>query len=198
MSVLDALFGIQRQRVLAWLLLHPDTKLHVRELARLTDTHAGSLHRELARLADAGLLLRSTQGNQVLYQANRMSPVFQELAGLFRKTTGVVGVLQDALRPLETCIEYAFVFGSVARGAETAYSDVDVLIVGELDFASVVRALHPCQELLGREVNPVVYNSTELKQKIAEGDGFMRELMDQPRLFIQGVDDDFREFARHL
>lgn len=198
MSVLDTLFGIQRQRVLAWLLLHPDTKLHVRELARLTDTHAGSLHRELARLADAGLLLRSTQGNQVLYQANRMSPVFQELAGLFRKTTGVVGVLQNALRSLETCIEYAFVFGSVARGEETAYSDVDVLIVGALDFASVVRALHPCQELLGREVNPVVYNSVELKQKIAEGDGFMRELMDQPRLFIQGVDDDFREFARHL
>ncbi len=198
MSVLDTLFGIQRQRVLGWLLLHPDTKLHVRELARLTDTHAGSLHRELARLADAGLLLRSTQGNQVLYQANRMSPVFQELAGLFRKTSGVVGVLQNALRPLGADIKYALVFGSVARGEETAHSDVDVLVVGDLDFVGVVRALHPCQEILGREVNPVLYSPTELKQKIVEGDAFIRELMDRPRLFIQGVDDDFRKFAGDL
>lgn len=92
MNLLDTLFGLQRQRVLSWLLLHPEQVLHVRELARLTGTHAGSLHRELAKLAEAGLLLRSKQGNQVLYQANRQCPVFEELAGLFRKTPCASGV----------------------------------------------------------------------------------------------------------
>jgi len=197
MSVLDTLFGLQRQRVLGWLLLHPDEQLHVRELARLTATNAGSLHRELARLAEGGLLLRRQQGNQVLYQANRSHPVFAELAGLFRKTSGVVGVLQEALLPLTAHIELAWVFGSVARGKENAGSDVDVLVIGDMSFADLVRALHPSQAALGREINPVLYAPAEFKHKLNEGDVFVRELLSQPRLFIQGVEDDLGEFTRH-
>lgn len=195
MNLLDTLFGLQRQRVLSWLLLHPEQALHVRELARLTGTHAGSLHRELARLAEAGLLLRAKQGNQVLYQANRQCPVFEELAGLFRKTSGVVDVLREALLPLAAQIDFAFVFGSVARGEEQAHSDVDVLVIGSVDFVQVVMALNPCQEKLGREVNPVLYGAEEFRRKLAEGDGFIRELVNRPRLFIQGVEDDFGKLA---
>jgi len=88
--LMDILFGVYRKRVLSLLLLNPDADYHVRELARLTGTSAGTLHKELTRLAAAGLLLRKEQGNQVRYQANRECPVFAELAGLFRKTTGLV------------------------------------------------------------------------------------------------------------
>jgi len=56
--ILDLLFGTYRQRALTQLLLHPDNSYHVRELARLTGTTPGTLHKELARLAVAGLLLR--------------------------------------------------------------------------------------------------------------------------------------------
>ncbi|MCY1529626.1 hypothetical protein D9M68_647830 [compost metagenome] len=195
MNLLDTLFGLQRQRVLSWLLLHPEQALHVRELARLTGTHPGSLHRELARLAEVGLLLRSQQGNQVLYQANRQCPVFEELAGLFRKTSGVVDVLRAALTPLATLIDFAFVFGSMARGEEHAHSDVDVMVIGSAGFVDLVRALNPCQEQLGREVNPVLYGTEEFRRKLAEGDPFIRELINRPRLFIQGVEDDFGQFA---
>ncbi len=197
MSVLDILFGIQRQRVLGWLLLHPDEQVHVRELARMTQTNAGSLHRELARLAEGGLLIRSQQGNQVLYQANRGHPVFAELAGLFRKTSGVVGVLQEALLPLSAHIELAWVFGSVARGEENASSDVDVLVIGDMSFTDLVRALHPYQALLGREINPVLYAPDEFRRKLDGGDLFARELLDKPRLFIQGVEDHIGKLTRH-
>ena len=56
------------------MLLHADKRYHVREIARLTDNVAGTLHKELACLADAGLLLRETAGNQGLYGANRDCP----------------------------------------------------------------------------------------------------------------------------
>ena len=196
MSILDSLFGMQRQRALGWLLLHPQQKLHVRELARLTETNAGSLHRELARLAECGLLLRTAQGNQVLYQANRRNPVFHELAGLFRKTSGIVGVLQQALQPLDEQIDAAWVFGSVARGEETENSDVDVLVVGELSFTDLVRSLHPYQEQLGREINPVLYAPAELKRKLSDDDAFVRELMTKPRLFLLGDEHDVGESVR--
>lgn len=190
MNLLDTLFGTQRQRALGWLLLHPDTALHVRELARLTGTSAGSLHRELARLAEAGLLTRSERGNQVLYQANRASPVFNELAGLFRKTGGVVEVLRTALAPLTERLRLALVFGSLARGEETSLSDVDVLVVGEVDFAEVVAALHPCQETLGREINPVVYSRDEWQDRLTRKDHFTADILSRPTLLLLGTLDD--------
>jgi predicted nucleotidyltransferase len=185
-NLLDALFGTQRQRVLGRLLLHPDEALHVRELARLTGTHAGSLHRELAHLAEAGLLTRSQRGNQVLYQANLACPVFAELAGLFRKTGGLADVLREALQPLAARIELALVFGSVARGEENARSDIDVLVVGDVDFAEVVTALHPCQEALGREINPAVYAAAEWQARLAREDAFARDIVTRPVLLLMG------------
>ena len=81
----ELLLGDYRKKVLSQLLLHPDADYHVRELARLTGTAAGSLHKELARLAGAGLLLRKEQGTQVRYQANRQCPNYPELAGLLER-----------------------------------------------------------------------------------------------------------------
>src|SRR5438309_763317 len=98
--LLDLLFGGYRQRVLAQLLLQPAARFHVRELARQTGTTAGTLTRELEKLTRVGLIRRSEQGNQVLYEANRECPVFDELASLFRKTAGAAALLTAALQPL--------------------------------------------------------------------------------------------------
>ncbi len=64
-------------------------------IARLTGIPAGSLHRELRLLAQAGLLVGERQGNQIRYCANEASPVFKELAAVLEKTAGAPPVLQD-------------------------------------------------------------------------------------------------------
>lgn len=194
-KLLDVLFGSYRQRVLGLLLLQPAQRFHVRELARQTGTTPGTLHRELSKLAEAGLLLRERQGNQVLYQANRSCPVFEELAGLFRKTSGAVAVLQEALRELAPQIRFALLFGSLARGTETPASDVDVLVVGDAGFAEVVRALYPAQELLRREINPVVYSGSEFLARLRDKEPLLLEVLAKPRLFLLGNEHDFAEFA---
>ncbi len=196
-KLLGVLFGSYRQRVLELLLLQPAQRFHVRELARQTGTTAGTLHRELSKLAEAGLLLRERQGNQVLYQANRACPVFEELAGLFRKTSGAVSVLQQALRDLVPQIRFALLFGSLARGTETPGSDVDVLIVGEASFAGVVKALYPAQELLQREINPVVYSDSEFLLRLQNKEPLLLEVLSKPRLFLLGSEYDSAEFAVH-
>lgn len=191
----DLLFGTYRKRVLSLLLLHPDTDYHVRELARLTDTAAGTLHKELTRLAAAGLLLRKEQGNQVRYQANQQCPVFPELAGLLRKTTGAAEILAGALAPLQPPL--ALIFGSVASGTETAGSDVDVLVITDVSFADVVRALHPAQAELGREINPVVYSAAEFKRRLRKQDPFVLDLLAKPMIFLTGTDHDLSQLAGH-
>lgn len=193
--LLDLLFGRYRQRALAQLLLHPDSSYHVRELARLTDTPPGTLHKELARLAEVGILKREKQGNQVRYQANRECPVFAELAGLFRKTSGLVGVLADALRSVQPAPELGLVFGSLARGEENIRSDVDLLLLGDCSFGDVVKALHPTQAILQREINPVLYTAAEFTRRIEAKDGFVLNILANPKLFVIGTPNDLGKFA---
>ncbi len=191
----DLLFGAYRKKVLGLLLLHPDTDYHVRELARLTGTAPGTLHKELTRLATAGLLLRKEQGNQVRYQANQQCPVFLELAGLLRKTTGAVELLTNALTPLQPVL--SLIFGSVASGTEIATSDVDLLVIGDFGFAELVRAIHPVQTELGREINPVIYSVPELQRRVQAQDAFVMDLMRKPKIYLTGTADDLSQLAGH-
>lgn len=195
--LLNLLFGTYRQRALTQLLLHPDSSYHVRELARLTGTTPGTLHKELARLAEVGLLLREEQGNQVRYRANRDCPVFVELAGLFRKTSGAVSVVADALSTLRPLPKLALIFGSLARGEESARSDVDLLLIGTCKFGDTVKALHPAQESLQREINPVIFTAAEFARRIAAQDAFVRNILGKPKLFVIGTEHDLGKLAGH-
>lgn len=193
--LVELLFSSYRRQVLALLLLRPEERFYVREIARLTGTVPGSLHRELKQLHAAGLLLRDEVGNQVRYFANRECPIFEDLASIFRKTSGLVDVLREALLPLGGKVELAFVYGSVAQGRERSGSDIDLLVLGSVDFVAVVGVLADCHARLGREVNPVVMCRDEFLQKYHEEDRFIRRIAGEAKLFVKGGENDFRQLV---
>lgn len=189
----DLLFPAQnRRKALALLLLHPERSLHVREIARLASAPAGTMVKELDRLQEVGLLTKTRVGNQVQFSANRQHPVFAELAALLRKTVGLADILTEALAPLAGRIRFAFVFGSMARGTEHEASDVDVLIVGDVDFASVLDALYEAQAALQREINPKVLSESEWAERAHSGSSFVNDVLAKPKIFLIGAEDDLR------
>jgi predicted nucleotidyltransferase len=190
-QLVEVLFGAYRRQILGLLLLRPDETFYVREIARLTAVPAGSLHRELKLLADAELLLRTSSGNQVRYQASRECPIYDELAGIFRKTAGLADVLREALAPLQDKIAFAFIFGSVASGKETASSDVDLLVAGSVSFAAVVQTCIACRERLGREINPVVMTKAAFQTKLKGGDRFVTRIAKEPKIAVMGDTSEF-------
>jgi predicted nucleotidyltransferase len=191
----DVLIGAYRRKILGLLLLNPGKTFYVREMERLTGVPAGSLHRELKLLTDAGLLARSASGNQVRYQADRTNPIFDELAGILRKTAGLADVLRELLAPLSDAIRLAFVFGSVAQGKERATSDVDVMVVGTAGFADVVEALALARDRLQREVNPVVMTAEAFRTRLAAKDRFVSRIAREPKIFLLGGADELAELA---
>ena len=194
----EILFKDYRKRVLSLLLLNPDKRYHVREIARITDTVAGTLHKELTRLANAGILAKENIGNQVQYCADKNCLVFDELASILRKTAGFVEVIADVLVTLEEQIDVALVFGSMASGKASSSSDIDLLIIGDVSFAEVSKAVYPCQKILKREINPKVYTQKDWKKLVDKKDGFAKEIIKQPKLFIIGTKDEFGEFNRDV
>lgn len=189
-SLTSFLFAEYRRQVLGLLLLHPEMRYHVREIARLTKTTAGTLHKELSKLAEAQVLLREKSGNQVYYQANTAFPIFAELASILRKTSGLAEVLAEALSPLEKKIDTAFIFGSLASGKETAGSDIDVIIIGNIRFGDAVKALYSAQNIVKREINPKVYTKSEWQKLIKERNAFVKEILQAPKIFIIGTIND--------
>jgi predicted nucleotidyltransferase len=195
-SLSSVLLPGYRRRVLGLLLLQPDESLHGREIARRTGLTQGTLTRELRLLADVGLLTQKKRGNLTLYRANRASPIFAELSGILRKTSGLADVVVEALTSLADEMDVAFIFGSVARGAESAGSDVDLLVIGSVDFGALVEALYPAQQQLGREINPKVFSVREWKSKLQQKSSFTTDVLRKPKIFLIGGEHDLEELGR--
>ncbi len=179
-SIGDALFTKTQQRVLGLLYGRPDESFYTNDIVRRADMGRGTVRRELARMVAAGLLMVRKEGNQQYYQANPQCPVYAELSGIVRKTFGIADEIRLALEPLARHIHWSFAFGSIADGRETAGSDVDLMVIGDMKFADVVRVLHPVQEKLGREINPKIYSKEEWKQILKKKDAFVKDVMASP------------------
>ena len=191
------LFSEYRKRILGLLLLHPNTSYHMRELARLTSTASGTLHKELVKLTAGGILQSKKVGNQVHYSANTQCRIFSELASILRKTSGLTDVVAEALVGVKDQITLAFIYGSIARGEEQAASDVDIMLIGALSFGDAVTALYACQSTLQREITPVVYSVDEFNRRLQQQDSFLNDVLTKPKLFIIGNDNELRKLTEN-
>jgi predicted nucleotidyltransferase len=185
----DALFTTTQQQVLSLLYGQPQRSFYYKEILRRTGMGVATIKRELDRMREAGILQMTRIGNQHHYQANPQCPIYAELVNIVKKTFGVTEVVRSALEPFTETIEWAFIFGSIASGKESATSDIDLLVVGSAAYSDVVSALYPIQEVLGREVNPKIYRPEEWAQMRQANDPFVRDLMTKPRMDVMGEEN---------
>lgn len=187
----DVLFTQTQQRVLGMLFGQPDSSFTVSEIIAAAGVGSGSVQRELARLGDSGLATVRKIGNQKHYQANVQAPIYAELVGIMRKTTGLAEPLRAALAPLAGEIAAAFIYGSMAKRSDTASSDIDLLIISDtLAYAEAFSAVEPVAQRLGRAVNPTIYTRAELAKRIRANNAFIIRVLEQPKLWLIGDEHD--------
>lgn len=192
----DALFSPSLQKILALLFVRVDEAFYLNEIIRMTGLGSASVQRELKRLDDAGLIVSQRIGNIRRFQANKDSPIYPELHGLIQKTFGLIGVLQTALAPLLPDLCVAFIYGSVAKGRETAASDIDLLLIGgDLLYGTLLSTLAPAEEILGRKINPTPYSLADYVKRYQEQQHFLMRVLEQPKIFLIGDDDDLRRLG---
>jgi len=189
-SLADLMFGRTRGAILALLYGRADQTFYTRQIAREVAASVGAVQRELKNLTKVGLVIRTALGSQVFYQANRDAPIFSEMHSLVNKTVGIFSMLRSALRPLSAQVAVAFVYGSVARQAETAQSDIDLMVVGKASIDDVISHLASVEKNTGRPINPTVYSASEFKAKIADGNHFLRAVLKDPKVFLLGDEDE--------
>jgi len=188
--MLDFLFSETRRAVLALFLMRPEERYYLREVARRTDRAPSTVQAELASLEQAGILTKAVSGNRTYYQANTGCAIYPELSRIVLKTVGLVDVLRQYLAPLSGGISVAFVYGSMASSEAGPQSDVDLLIVGEVDEIKLHSAITEAEGELGRAVNYTVLDKAEFRRRRTEEGGFMSRVLSGPRLAVLGDPDE--------
>ncbi|MBI2166993.1 MAG: nucleotidyltransferase domain-containing protein [Candidatus Omnitrophica bacterium] len=178
-----------RRKLLTHYFTHPDEKYYVREIAALLSLDPGNLSKELRRLTEEGLFQEEPKGRIRFYRLNPRYPLYLELKQIIFKTEGIEGSLRQCVEKFPA-IRLAFIYGSYAKGEERASSDIDLVVVGELDrrrFTSQIRAL---EERLGREINFTLYPDREFRTKLRAKGSFLADVTRGKKIILKGKLDE--------
>jgi predicted nucleotidyltransferase len=186
----EKIFGSRiRAKTLGWLFTHPEESFFVRQMAMILGEDPTNVSREMAKLEELGLLRSKRNGNLKHFKAEQQCPFFEELKGLVLKTTGVAGRIRLSLNKLAG-IEFAFIYGSYAKGEEKADSNVDLLIIGDVDMDRLDSNLGKLEKMLGREIHYVLYRMKEFRAKRKAKDGVLADVLTGKKIMLIGAGPD--------
>jgi predicted nucleotidyltransferase len=192
-SLSRALFSKVQQRVLGLIFGQPERSFYTSEIVRTVASGTGAVTRELSRLEGSGLVSVEHVGNRKHYRANRASPVFRELRSLVIKTVALIGPIRKSLAPYSDQIKAAFIYGSVAKGTDTARSDIDLLIIGdEFDYSGLYSAMQDVEVGFQRKIEPIFLSAKDWRRKVAEKGSLVSKINASPKIFVIGSEKDLR------
>jgi predicted nucleotidyltransferase len=168
--------------------------LHQREISRRSNLAIRTVQRELKKLERLDLVKAVVNGNRRYYQANKSHPLYNDIHNLVLKTSGLVDCFQKALNKKD--IKIAFIFGSIASGEEGAESDVDLMVIGDLGLRKLTELLSGTSEKISREINPYVMNAEEFRRRTQSKEHFVSRIIESPKIFIVGNDDELKAMGR--
>ncbi len=193
----SALFSQVQLRILSLFFGEPSRALQVTQIIKLVGSGRGAVQRELVKLVSAGIVDVSVVGSRKVYRANRQSPIFEELHSIILKTVGLLEPIRQALKPFIRNIAVAFVYGSVAKGKDTARSDVDLMIIGrDIAYSDLYVALQRAEKKVMRSINPNLMTPGEWIEKATDKNPFIGKITQQPKLFIFGTDNELKRIAQ--
>ncbi|MGB4594086.1 MAG: winged helix-turn-helix domain-containing protein [Coriobacteriia bacterium] len=180
-----------RRALLVRFFTHPGERFYATQLIRELGLASAGVQKELARLESAGMIQSEREGNVRFFGVNTGHPLYAEIKSIVYKTEGLGDVLGGSIAQLPA-VDAALVFGSVARGAEDASSDVDVLVLGDVDVVALDQALSEAERTLEREVNATVLSRAEWRERLAWKQAFVTDIVAGPKIFLVGGDDELR------
>lgn len=184
--MLEILFSSRvRVKILSVLFQSPGEPRNAHELAKSIGEHYSAVWKELVKLEKIGILSSQQHGNSKEYQINPQCPIANELRSIVIKTEGVGKVIKSTLEEMTT-IQEAFIFGSYASGEADGRSDIDLMIIGEVDLEKLSPTISKLEKETNRPINYVIYSNEEWKYKEEKKDSFWVNVNEAPKIYIIG------------
>lgn len=186
--MLEKLFTSKiRVRILE-VLLFGNKEFYLREIARKVKTNPSYAKKELDNLILLGLVIESKKANSNFYCINKNSPIFEDIKNLFIKTDFLGNYIKNSLKNAK----YALIYGSFAKGNYTSESDIDLLVVSNLEEKNFIKLIQKLENKINREINYVLWNIKTFKKR-ANSNSFLRTIKDGKILMLIGDENEFRK-----
>ena len=184
-SLLPILRSRGQAEILCAILTNPNREWTLGQLAKVSGQSLPTVQREIERAEAAALVESRRLGRQRLVKAGP-SPIAIMLANLLLMSYGPKFVIAEEFAGIKGIV-HLFIFGSWAARYEGVEGfppqDIDVLVIGNVDFSEVTNASIAASKKLQIDVNPSIQSHTWWKNKT--GSGFRKEIDRRPIVEIE-------------
>jgi predicted nucleotidyltransferase len=177
-------------------LMNPDSEYYLRQLAGKFNVSPRQISVELQNLKKIELITRRISGKQHYYRINNSHPIFHELQNIFIKTIGVKSVIEKSLKKFINLINFAFIYGSMAKGDASANSDIDLMIIGEISGRKISSEMIHAGNKINREINFNIISFEEFSNRLKSNDHFINSIYKDSRLFLIGDQNEFERLGK--
>jgi predicted nucleotidyltransferase len=184
--MLETLFSSRvRAKLLTAFFLSPGIEQNAWGLSRSLKENYSVIWKELNRLERLGILTRKPIGNSKAYQVNPECPIAPELRSIIMKTEGLGSVIRKKLNELGNLKE-AYIYGSFASGEANEHSDIDLMVLGEVNLEGLARLVAEAEKELNRPINYVIFSEKEWEDKLAKEEPFAVNVEQSPKIMLVG------------
>ena len=182
-----------RQRIILLFLYNQNKEFYLSEIAKKVGTSAGTAQRELNRLLDNDFISFKKRANLSIYSLNNRYSLLKEIEAIVQKTFGIEVQLKNELSRFDN-LEYAFIFGSYARGGFKSDSDIDIFLIGNAGEVEIVEVVQKIEEIISREINYHFTSKREFLDRSKER-FFYKEII-KDYTWLIGDEDEFKKLIK--
>ena len=196
--MIDALFGSKtRVKLLHLFLNNPNRAFYVREITRKIDEQINSVRRELANMLSIGIIQSDSSNNRLYYEVNQNYTYYEPLRAIFGDSefgseataTPVVTDWAKRLKPLGD-VRVALLSGSLVRGSQ---SDLDILLVGNVNKTQLKRFIKEMETEEGRQLNYTAMPYEDFYYRLSIKDRFITSIINSKFTLLQDTENVLSE-----
>ncbi len=192
--MIDTLFGSKtRVKLLHLFLNNPNRAFYVREITRKIDEQINSVRRELANMLSIGIIQSDSANNRLYYEVNQNYVYYRPLRAIF--ADGAMGSEATAtpittdwtkrLKPLGD-VRVALLCGGLVRGSK---SDVDIVIVGNINKTQLKHFIKDMEDEEGRQLNYTTMPYEEFYYRLSIKDRFITNIINSKFTLLQDTEN---------
>jgi predicted nucleotidyltransferase len=182
-----------KQKILRLLFANEEKSFYLSEIAKIVGVSAGNAQRELNRLKRDGVVASQKKGNLRYYSLDKNNPAFPDIENIVKKTIGIELELSEIFSGLKG-VKFAFVFGSYAKNELKSGSDIDIVVIGNLDENELSKKTNSAENEIGREINYHIYSLPEFKKRLRE-ESFLKNVVKKYKI-LSGNKNEFRKILQ--
>jgi hypothetical protein len=178
-----------RIKILKLFFLHPDVPYHIRGVVREISEEINAVRRELLRLEYIKLLKSERKGNRLYFTLQDNFPFYNELLSIVYKTFGLGGEIIRCQKELGD-IKFGLLTKAYTKGIKMTSSDVDLILVGQVNIPALTAAVQRAERQTGREINYTVLKDSEFILRKKRRDTFVLGMLQGSKVMLIGDEDD--------